>query len=156
MVKSLKERDIVLVPMRDMQGKAQLVESTIAARDIASFPKGFSQGRSAEIINTMLGDKYGWGGYLASRDCSAFIRDIFANYGLYLPRNSLAQAQVKKSMQDLSHLSRKQKERYIIRARRAFWQCALSKGTYYAYIGEYEGRAMVAHSAWSVKTFYTL
>lgn len=151
-VKSLKERDIVLVPMRDMQGKAQLVESSIAARDIASFPKGFSQGRSADLINTMLGDKYGWGGYLASRDCSAFIRDIFANYGLYLPRNSLAQAQVKKSMQDLSHLSRKQKERYIIEHGVPFGSVLYLKGHIMLYIGEYEGRAMVAHSAWSVKT----
>lgn len=151
-VKSLKERDIVLVPMRDMQGRAQLVESTIAAQDIASFPRGFSQGRSADLINTMLGDKYGWGGYLASRDCSAFIRDIFANFGLYLPRNSRAQAQVKKSMQDLSHLSRKQKERYIIEHGVPFGSVLYLKGHIMLYIGEYEGRAMVAHSAWSVKT----
>lgn len=151
-VKSLKERDIVLVAVRDMQGRAQLVESTIAAQDIASFPRGFSQGRSADLINTMLGDKYGWGGYLASRDCSAFIRDIFANYGLYLPRNSLAQAQVKKSMQDLSHLSRKQKERYIIEHGVPFGSVLYLKGHIMLYIGEYQGRAMVAHSAWSVKT----
>lgn len=150
--KSLKERDIVLVAVRDMQGKAQLVESTIAAQDIASFPRGFSQGRSADLINTMLGDKYGWGGYLASRDCSAFIRDIFANYGLYLPRNSLAQAQVKKSMQDLSQLSRKQKERYIIEHGIPFGSVLYLKGHIMLYIGEYQGRAMVAHSAWSVKT----
>lgn len=150
--KSLKERDIVLVAVRDMQGKAQLVESTIAAQDIASFPRGFSQGRSADLINTMLGDKYGWGGYLASRDCSAFIRDIFANYGLYLPRNSLAQAQVKKSMQDLSQLSRKQKERYIIEHGIPFGSVLYLKGHIMLYIGEYQGRVMVAHSAWSVKT----
>lgn len=150
--KNLKERDIVLVAVRDMQGKAQLVESTIAAQDIASFPRGFSQGRSADLINTMLGDKYGWGGYLASRDCSAFIRDIFANYGLYLPRNSLAQAQVKKSMQDLSQLSRKQKERYIIEHGIPFGSVLYLKGHIMLYIGEYQGRAMVAHSAWSVKT----
>lgn len=151
-VKSLKERDIVLVAVRDMQGRAQLIESSIAAQDIASFPRDFSQGRSADLINTMLGDKYGWGGYLASRDCSAFIRDIFANYGLYLPRNSRAQAQVKKSMQDLSHLSRKQKERYIIEHGVPFGSVLYLKGHIMLYIGEYQGRAMVAHSAWSVKT----
>lgn len=150
--KSLKERDIVLVAVRDMQGRAQLVESTIAAQDIASFPRDFSQARSADLINTMLGDKYGWGGYLASRDCSAFIRDIFANYGLYLPRNSLAQAQVKKSMQDLSQLSRKQKERYIIEHGIPFGSVLYLKGHIMLYIGEYQGRVMVAHSAWSVKT----
>lgn len=152
-VKSLKERDIVLVAVRDMQGKAQLVESSIATQDMAgSFPRVFSQARSADFINALMGDKYGWGGYLASRDCSAFIRDIFANYGLYLPRNSLAQAQVKKSMQDLSHLSRKQKERYIIEHGVPFGSVLYLKGHIMLYIGEYQGRAMVAHSAWSVKT----
>ncbi|MBR2494286.1 SH3 domain-containing C40 family peptidase [Helicobacter sp.] len=153
MVKSLKDHSIVLVAVRDMQGRAQLVESSIATQDmLGSFPRTFSQVRTAELINVMLGDKYGWGGYLASRDCSAFIRDIFANYGLYLPRNSLAQAQVKKSMQDLSHLNRKQKERYIIEHGVPFGSVLYLKGHIMLYIGEHQGRAMVAHSAWSVKT----
>ena len=55
-------------------------------------------------------------------------------------------------MQDLSHLSRKQKERYIIEHGIPFGSVLYLKGHIMLYIGEYQRRAMVAHSAWSVKT----
>ncbi len=37
------------------------------------------------------GETYGWGGLNLSRDCSAFIMDVFRTFGLKLPRNSFEQ-----------------------------------------------------------------
>jgi len=39
----------------------------------------------------MLGEEYGWGGKEGRRDCSLFIKDLFATVGLNLPRNSRQQ-----------------------------------------------------------------
>ncbi|MCC6501878.1 MAG: SH3 domain-containing protein [Deltaproteobacteria bacterium] len=39
----------------------------------------------------MLGEEYGWGGREGLRDCSLFIKDLFATVGLNLPRNSRLQ-----------------------------------------------------------------
>lgn len=39
----------------------------------------------------MLGEEYGWGGREGLRDCSLFIKDLFATVGLNLPRNSRQQ-----------------------------------------------------------------
>lgn len=36
----------------------------------------------------MLGEGYGWGGKGGRRDCSEFIKDIFATMGIRMPRNS--------------------------------------------------------------------
>ncbi len=36
----------------------------------------------------MLGEEYGWGGKDGKRDCSEFIKDLFASMGIKLPRNS--------------------------------------------------------------------
>lgn len=141
----------VLVALRDEQGRAKLVESSASMQDFYELPRDFTQKQAAALINEMIGDKYGWGGYLGSRDCSAFIRDIFANFALYLPRNSRAQANAKKSMQDLSKLRRRAKEREIIERGIPFASVLYLKGHIMLYIGEYQGRAMVAHSAWSVK-----
>lgn len=42
----------------------------------------------------MLGEKYGWGGKDGRRDCSEFVKDIFASMGIRLPRNSHEQSSV--------------------------------------------------------------
>lgn len=39
----------------------------------------------------MLGEEYGWGGQDGKRDCSEFIKDLFATMGITLPRNSRQQ-----------------------------------------------------------------
>ena len=150
---TLKEGYKVFVFKRDTQGKAQRITAKIQAADFAPFPRKFSHKISAEIINTMIGDQYGWGGYLGYRDCSAFVRDIFANFGLYLPRNSKSQAFFAKNLINLEQLSREEKENYILKNATPFGSILWLKGHIMLYIGEYKGKAMVAHSAWSVKTF---
>jgi len=44
------------------------------------------------IGRELLGEPYGWGGKLKTRDCSTFTRDFFSTFGIYLPRNSRQQA----------------------------------------------------------------
>jgi hypothetical protein len=41
-----------------------------------------------------LGQRYGWGGQFQTRDCSAFIMDIFRSMGLLLPRNANEQGKL--------------------------------------------------------------
>ena len=41
----------------------------------------------------LLHSPYGWGGLGANRDCSRLLMDLFASFGLLLPRNSTHQAQ---------------------------------------------------------------
>ncbi|OBV29476.1 hypothetical protein BKN38_02295 [Helicobacter sp. CLO-3] len=147
-----KKGYLVFVAKRDENGRAHITKARAKHEDFALFPRAFSHASVATIINTMMGDKYGWGGYLENRDCSAFVRDVFANFGLYLPRNSKSQAIYAKNMVDISKLSRKKKERYIIENGTPFGSVLWQKGHIMLYIGEYGGRAMVAHSAWSVKT----
>ena len=42
----------------------------------------------------ILGERYGWGGRDGLRDCSSFIKDVFATMGINLPRHSSHQASV--------------------------------------------------------------
>ena len=53
---------------------------------------------------------------------------------------------------DLSNLSRKEKESYIIANATPYQTILWLQGHIMLYIGEYEGRAIVAHSAWSATT----
>ena len=143
---------LVYIAKREISGKATLIGARLKPKDFMLFPQSFSPTLTAQIINTMMGHKYGWGGYLANRDCSAFIRDIFANFGLYMPRNSYSQGRWARNMIELDKLDRKQKEQYILENGVPFASILWLKGHIMLYIGEYKGKAMVAHSSWSVRT----
>ena len=124
----------------------------VKKEDFSLFPRKMDILTIASVIDSMMGQFYGWGGGLQSRDCSAFVRDVFANFGIYLPRNSAAQVRYGDNMVDLSKFSSKEKEEYIIKNATPFATLLWLRGHIMLYLGVHEGRAIVAHSAWSVMT----
>lgn len=148
----LKQSVGVAVYVRLPNGEAKREQIYLPNEMAKPFPQIADSKAIATIINTMVGDKYGWGGFLENRDCSAFVRDIFTNFGIHLPRNSKAQVYYEKNQVDLSTFNRKEKEAYIIANATPYQTILWLQGHIMLYIGEYEGRAIVAHSAWSAIT----
>nr|WP_104761772.1 SH3 domain-containing C40 family peptidase [Helicobacter cetorum] len=137
---------------KDPKGYATLQSITLNEKDFFLFPKALNSANMAEMIDTMMGQKYGWGGLLENRDCSAFTRDSFANFGILLPRNSYAQSHYANNYIDLSKMNAIEKERYIIAHATPFATLLYLKGHIMLYLGEYNHQAVVAHSVWSVQT----
>ena len=150
--KSHQDTKLVYVFSRESNGSLQISLAQVRDSDFSEFPQKLTPYAMAEILNTMIGDKYGWGGYLGNRDCSAFVRDSFGYFGVYLPRNSQAQAHYAKNMIDLRTKSREEKERYIIENATPFATILWLKGHIMIYLGTYNNKALVAHSVWSVST----
>ncbi|WQR90504.1 SH3 domain-containing protein [Helicobacter pylori] len=138
--------------LRDAKGYAALQSVILDEKDFFVFPKAFNSENMAYFIDTMLGQKYGWGGLLGNRDCSAFTRDSFANFGILLPRNSYAQSRYANNYVDLSSMKAKEKEDYIIKNATPFGTLIYLKGHIMLYLGAYNHQAIVAHSIWSVQT----
>lgn len=138
--------------LRDAKGYATLQSVILNEKDFFVFPKAFTSENMAYFIDTMLGQKYGWGGLLGNRDCSAFTRDSFANFGILLPRNSYAQSRYANNYVDLSSMKAKEKEDYIIKNATPFGTLIYLKGHIMLYLGAYNHQAIVAHSIWSVQT----
>ncbi|WRA83812.1 SH3 domain-containing protein [Helicobacter pylori] len=138
--------------LRDAKGYADLQSVILDEKDFFVFPKAFNSENMAYFIDTMLGQKYGWGGLLGNRDCSAFTRDSFANFGILLPRNSYAQSRYANNYVDLSSMKAKEKEDYIIKNATPFGTLIYLKGHIMLYLGAYNHQAIVAHSIWSVQT----
>lgn len=138
--------------LRDAKGYAILQSVILEEKDFFVFPKAFNSENMAYFIDTMLGQKYGWGGLLGNRDCSAFTRDSFANFGILLPRNSYAQSRYANNYVDLSSMKAKEKEDYIIKNATPFGTLIYLKGHIMLYLGAYNHQAIVAHSIWSVQT----
>lgn len=144
----------VWIYKRQSDGKLRIEKAKINPKDFLSFPQPFSQEAMAESINLLIGQQYGWGGMYENRDCSAFIRDLFAQFGLYLPRNSYAQGNYGTYQIKLEGLNVPQKEKVIFSNATPFGSVLYLKGHIMLYLGKDSttGELIVAHSAWSVNT----
>ncbi|GHV53063.1 hypothetical protein FACS1894206_03010 [Deltaproteobacteria bacterium] len=83
-----------------------------------------------------MGQPYGWGGLLGNRDCSSLMDDLFAPFGIYLPRNSQAQTRLGTRV-DLTNLTADQKEERILREGVPFFSLVSMKGHVALYLGAY-------------------
>ncbi|PLX81416.1 MAG: glycoside hydrolase, partial [Desulfuromonas sp.] len=86
------ENPEVLIAIADAQRQAQLVTAQLPVGQSAAFPLVPTQRQIAALAAPMLGQPYDWGGQLGHRDCSATLQDLFASFGIWLPRNSSKQA----------------------------------------------------------------
>ncbi len=145
----------ILVFYKDIDNYAQIREVDFDDNLFSDFPMPFSEEKMSLLIHAMIGQKYGWGGLLGNRDCSSFTRDSFASFGIFLPRNSAAQAKFKGKFINISKMTENEKEKYIIENARPFGSIIWLKGHIMLYIGHIDingsKRVVVAHSAWGVK-----
>lgn len=140
----------IYVVLRQDNGNARISTLKVKRQDFSPFPSGFSQTLVADLLTQLMGRAYGWGGMYEERDCSALVRDIFAHNGVFLPRNSKAQAFYGNNSIDLSKMPPKDKEAYIIANATPFYTILWLQGHIMIYLGHTQGRAIVAHSVWSV------
>lgn len=141
----------VYYPVRGSSGRAKAARADLAPGTATAVPLPLSASAVAFVGNPLLGQAYGWGGLDGRRDCSALTRDLFAPFGIHLPRNSTAQAGVGSGI-PLAGLSNAEKERAIIAQAAPFRSLVWLKGHIGVYLGEYEGKAMLLHSMWGLRT----
>ena len=78
-------------------------------------------------------------------------RDFFAPFGIWLPRNSRAQAAVGKVI-ELSQYDPREKEEMIFENGVPFRTLLFFPGHIMLYIGEKMGKAYVMHNMWGIRT----
>lgn len=141
----------LLVPVRDTQGRAVAVASPVPASDAVLKPLPLTPEAVARIGNVMMGQPYGWGGYLFDRDCSQAMRDLFVPFGLWLPRNSAAQAKAWRFV-DFGKSSPSAKESLIEEEGVPFATLLWLRGHITLYVGDYKGQPAMFHNMWGIRT----
>jgi cell wall-associated NlpC family hydrolase len=145
------ERISTWMAERDAQGKAILRKAWVSKETAVEKPLPFTPRNIARLSSEMVGDPYGWGGLKGKRDCSLLIRDLFAPFGLSLPRNSSEQALAGK-VTSLSGLSPQEKETLIVREGVPWRTLLWTPGHIMLYIGTYQGKPLIFHNFWSIRT----
>lgn len=99
----------------------------------------------------MLKNTYGWGGMYGERDCSSMIRDMYTPFGIWLPRNSAAQARKGETI-SFEGLSNDEKLDLIKAKGVPFETIVYLKGHVLLYIGTYQDNVMMMHNVWGIRT----
>lgn len=132
--------------------QAGLKDFKISKNVAAHFPMALNQQNIKSLVSTLLGQEYGWGGINGLRDCSLFTRDFLMGFGIWLPRNSKAQARAGKEI-SLAGLSKKQKIELIKSKAIPYLSLLYLKGHIMLYVGiNQDGEPLVLHDAWGLKT----
>jgi len=131
--------------------KPLFVKSKISKSIASKSSLAFNASNLESIINEVSQSNYGWGGMYAQRDCSSMLRDMFAPFGVWLPRNSYMQSKVGEVIQ-LEGLSNTQKTATIKANALPFKTLLYKKGHIMLYVGIYNGEVIVFHDTWGIKT----
>jgi cell wall-associated NlpC family hydrolase len=146
----------ILVAVADTDRRAVLKKVTLPKDAAAAKPVPMTAGQMARVANELINEPYGWGGLNGNRDCSAMIRDLFAPFGVWLPRNSTEQALEGGTFIDLSALSAQEKEKKIISQGIPYLTLLWRKGHIMLYMGTHNGKPLVFHNLWGISTSGTI
>lgn len=142
---------MLLAPVRGQDGR--LIERTVMvpAAEAVPAPLSPSTWTLAAVAEEILGEPYGWGGFLGNRDCSAMTRDMLLPFGIWLPRNSRAQANAGRSL-SLEGMTNEEKKDLLKQEGVPFLTLAGLPGHIMLYVGTWRGEPLVMHNMWGIRT----
>lgn len=142
---------VVAAPYRGTDGNLGIRQVSVSANDMEPVPLPLSPWKLAAAAEEFSGELYGWGGLLGNRDCSAMTRDLLLPFGIWLPRNSAAQAGTGEVV-PLDGLSPAEKKALIAGKGVPFLTLLGMPGHVMLYIGTSRGEPLVLHNMWGVRT----
>jgi hypothetical protein len=141
----------VQIPLRDGDGRVEFGKGYLP-RD-GTVHEGFlayTQENVARQAFKMLHEPYGWGDMFDARDCSRFVMDLFASFGIIMPRNSLYQGRMGKDLGGVGWNSAKSVTRGLDRCIPLATLLRLP-GHIMLYLGKHQGRHYAVHNVWGIQ-----
>ncbi|MDQ7061986.1 MAG: SH3 domain-containing protein [Sulfurimonas sp.] len=141
----------VLSVSKYKNNEAMFHKTKIAKTSATINPLALNKENLNNIINEVSKTNYGWGGVYEQRDCSSTLMDLYAPFGLALPRNSSKQKEIGLVI-DLSTLNNSDKLKTIKEKAIPFETLLYKKGHIVLYVGVYKDDVIVFHNTWGIKT----
>nr|WP_145518358.1 SH3 domain-containing C40 family peptidase [Yersinia mollaretii] len=131
---TVEGKEVAAIPVSNRQGNAAIYYAPFAENTLRRVPLPPTPENMSHLMKNMQGKNYGWGDIYGFNDCSAEIRNLMLPFGIFLPRNSLAQSHSGKSV-DLSHYSTEARIEYLTQQGKAFTTLIYIEGHIMLYIG---------------------
>ena len=95
---------------------------------------------------------YSWGGAYGEQDCSGFLQKVFATAGIFLPRNSAAQAEAGVLLSSFEKQATDEEKMNILSGKAAGGVTLIyMDGHIMLFLGMYEGKPYVIHDIWGYR-----
>jgi len=143
----------IKIAVKNINGNAIIRTALINKEDAIKIPMLTTPENIATVANQFIGMPYGWGGIYGYRDCSSTTRAIFSYFGIWLPRNSTAQAELSGKVIDLNKMSNKQKIKTIEKDGIPFFTLVHINGHVMIYVGKKNHILYVLHDMWGLGTY---
>ena len=140
----------ICVPYRNTKGRVSTDVIKISKQHAMQQPIPFTAANVAKLADHLMGNLYGWGGLYGNRDCSSTLQDLYTAFGIWLPRNSRAQAQVGEVI-SLANMTNKEKEKEILAKAIPFQTFIFLPGHIGLYVGQYDNQAVMLHNIWGTR-----
>jgi hypothetical protein len=140
----------VRIVKKDAKNQAYMEAVTLSKELVSRKPILMDKENVKKIANELLNETYGWGGKDFQRDCSSTLRDFYTPFGIFLPRNSKAQADAGEYV-SLEAMDVNQKEEFILKNGIPFFTLVYLKGHIMLYVGEYNNQPIMMHNSWGIK-----
>jgi len=139
---------VVQIPSRERDGLLSLQKGYVSkVKDVHPGLLPFTQANVAVQAFEMLRQPYGWGEMSGGRDCSRLIMDVFATFGIRMPRNSMLQAQVGIEQAQIEGKTIREKKKVLDQVPPLITTLRLP-GHIMLYLGKHKGRYYAIHSIW--------
>lgn len=109
----------------------------------------FSEEKAKEILHSLLGHPYDWGGKRGFWDCSSLVQGLFWVFGVELPRNSRQQAQIGKKIKE--RLESYDELKDTLKDLPPFRTLLFFNGHVMIYGGVEEGEPVIYHALYRIK-----
>lgn len=144
--------DKIAIAYPNFHQKALLKTAYVKRKETIKIPVIPTQKNFARLLDLFVSQPYGWGGLYGFRDCSATIRDALAFFGIWLPRNSSAQALNTGRVTDFKGMSNSKKLSTLLNKGIPFLTLVHTPGHIMLYIGKKGNQAYVLHDKWGLHT----
>jgi cell wall-associated NlpC family hydrolase len=144
----------IKMPYADENKQLKFKEAYVRLQDVSAGYLKYTRRNILEQAFKYLDSPYGWGGQYDALDCSSFLKNVFACFGLKLPRNSAAQIQQGTYLFGANFQKTDDeivKNEAIIKKAIAAASLIYFPGHIMLYIGEYQGQPYVIHSVWGYR-----
>jgi hypothetical protein len=96
---------------------------------------------------------YSWGSANGEQDCSGFVQQVFAAFGILLPRNSTVQAEVGKLLGKFGRQTEDNEKMTVLSEKAAGGVTLIyMDGHIMIFLGMHEGKPYVIHDTWSYRS----
>jgi len=126
---------------------AQSITLTLQSSQASTFPMAMTESNISKIINQMQGEPYGWAGSYFYRDCSATQKDLFADFGVFLTRNSGSMNSCGQEI-SLEGMNNNQKLSLIQSQGIPYRTLLIMNGHVMLYLGDYNSQEVMFQQFW--------